>query len=64
MSKWRSEESQLTLIPLFLDLDLLGQILVLLPLDLAPLSLVVDKVTTVADSLLLSSALHGQSGRD
>jgi hypothetical protein len=42
----------LTLVPLLLDLDLLGQILVLLPLDLVASGLVVDKVATVADLLL------------
>jgi hypothetical protein len=41
-----------TLVPLLLDLNLLGQILVLLPLDLMSDSLVVNKVSAITDLLL------------
>jgi thiazole synthase ThiGH ThiG subunit len=44
--------SILTLVPLLLDLGLGGQVLALLPLDVGTDSLVVDKVTAVADLLL------------
>ena len=47
----------LTLVPLLLDLDLLGKVLVLLPLDVVPDGLVVDKVSTVSDLLLVEVGL-------
>ena len=45
----------LTLVAQLLDLDLLGEVLALLPLDVGSDSLVVDKVSAVADLLLYSS---------
>ena len=45
--------TRLTLVPLLLDLGLDSQVLALLPLDLGTDSLVVDKVTTVTDLLLV-----------
>jgi hypothetical protein len=44
--------SILTLVPLLLDLGLGGQVLTLFPLDVGTNSLVVDKVTAVANLLL------------
>jgi hypothetical protein len=41
-----------TLVSLLLNFNLLGQILVLLPLDLGTNSLVVNKVSTVTNFLL------------
>jgi hypothetical protein len=45
------------LVALLLDLDLLGEVLVLLPLDVVANRLVVDKVAAVADLVLQKSAL-------
>lgn len=42
----------LTLVALLLDLDLLGEVLTALPLDLVSDSSVIDKVTSVSDLLL------------
>ena len=47
-----SEAIRRTLVALLLDLDLLCQVLVLLPLDLSANGSVVDKVSTVADLFL------------
>jgi hypothetical protein len=48
----RTCASLLTLVALLLDLHLLGQVLVLLPLDVPADRLVVHKVTAVADLFL------------
>lgn len=51
-SQYNGRACPLTLVPLLLDLDLLGQILVRLPLDLVSDSPVIDKVTAVPNLLL------------
>jgi hypothetical protein len=47
------KQCKLTLVSLLLDFGLNSQVLALLPLDVGTDGLVVDKVTTVADLLLL-----------
>ena len=53
-----------TFVALLFDLDLLGQVFVLFPLDLVADRLVVDKVTAVADFFLSPIASEGSSDRE
>lgn len=51
-SQAHAKQSKHTLVPLLLDFDLLGEVLLFLPLDLSTDSLVIDKVATVANLFL------------
>ena len=52
------DKLRLTLVSLLLDLDLLGEVLAALPLDFMTDSSVIDKVTSVPDLLLRTSAVR------
>ena len=54
-------ERELTLVTLLLDFKLLGQILVLLPLDFGTDRTIVDKVTCIANLLLVEVGLFQDS---
>ncbi len=60
--EWKiSYSRQLTLVPLLLDLNLLGQVLVLLPFDLVSNSFVVNKVTSIANFFLKNGQSNNMS---